>query len=729
MAQWQELLRRNLVQGRLDELYEMEFPRHIRHCMSHCIESLDWHSAAVDANKACLSFKTLLMAVKQQWELSVQKNCIWPGPDFQGMQSYLEKNFGAEPLNLAIILSKCLQEEKKILATASGTQDQTWSELDNAVLQLKQQTSEVNKEIKSLEVLYENLDYIMKNWKIKVEQCAELTQSKAAVQEGCLKQTNFISQTKQRVLMTIGNILKQAEQIIAALTDVKLPEWKRRQQVSCIGSPADTSLDHLQEWFTAVAQVLMQMREELHKLRDQNKKYNNAASSLQEEAEKSALSLLQKLLAHALVVEKQPVMTNLPQRPLIIKTGVRFTAAVRFLANLPEFKCRFKVEPFFDKDVVEATTVKGFRHFAFSTGNSKVLDVDLPDGGLGAEFAHMSIKENKGKAKGSCQGRLAVTEELHIIKFVTVFQHAGLRFDMEASTLPVVIISGSSQASTAWASIMWYNMLSTSEPRNMSLFVEPPPLTWQQLSQVLSWQFLSVGQRELDVNQLCVLKDKLVDNPDDLIHWSKFSKNESAWIWIDGILDLIKKHLVDLWQEGLIMGFVSRNTTEALLQEKQTGNFILRFSESNKDGAISFSWVEHVNGETHVYSVEPYTKKDLAGQSLPDSIYLYSLRSEENVSRNPLLYLYPDIHRDVAFGRYCTFPANETPKNSDGYVNRNRNCSRDPTQPSPPPQEAPMDTSTELQQIIEELFDDICDLPTSPTWAPSPNFSGPLFES
>lgn len=27
-------------------------------------------------------------------------------------------------------------------------------------------------------------------------------------------------------------------------------------------------------------------------------------------------------------------------------------------------------------------------------------------------------------------------------------------------------------------------------------------------------------------------------------------QNEGAWIWIDGILDLIKKHLADLWKDG-----------------------------------------------------------------------------------------------------------------------------------------------------------------------------------
>lgn len=36
---------------------------------------------------------------------------------------------------------------------------------------------------------------------------------------------------------------------------------------------------------------------------------------------------------------------------------------------------------------------------------------------------------------------------------------------VQASSLPLVIISGSNQAVAAWASVMWCNMLSDSEPR------------------------------------------------------------------------------------------------------------------------------------------------------------------------------------------------------------------------------------------------------------------------
>lgn len=50
------------------------------------------------------------------------------------------------------------------------------------------------------------------------------------------------------LLQQMVNILKGAEEIVATLTDVELPEWKCRQQMACIGSPVDTRLDYLEKW-------------------------------------------------------------------------------------------------------------------------------------------------------------------------------------------------------------------------------------------------------------------------------------------------------------------------------------------------------------------------------------------------------------------------------------------------------------------------------------------------
>ncbi|XP_076012020.1 signal transducer and activator of transcription 1-alpha/beta-like [Genypterus blacodes] len=717
MAQWQELLKLDsALQGQVIQLYETKFPRMIRHYLSGWIEGQDWDLAALDEQEARNRFHELLVHLGQQQILSVQQNNILQGPDFGRIKDYLQRYFEENPLNLALILSECLKKEKEILASACGAQGSSSSEFDNRVKELRKRTWEVEREIKSLENLNDQLDFLQRSYQSEVEQHSDVIKAPPAVPEKeCREQTNFITQTKQIVLQEIGNILTSAQLIVNDLTVVELPGWKRRQQLASIGGPEDTCLLQLQTWFTTAAEALQHVRQQLQKLQELNKKYDSSDDSnllsVMAEIEAAALSMLTKLLANALVVEEQPCMLTPPQRPLMLKTGVRFTMKVRFLANLPEFKGRIQVKPEFDKDVEEVKTITGFRRFTFTRHDRKVLDVDTPNGGLVAEFGHLSLKELKGRIKGSSDNCLAVIEELHIIKFETKLQIAGLECNIEASSLPLVVISSSIQINSAWASIMWSNMLLTSEPWDLSLFLDPPALTWPQLSEVLSWQFLSVGERELNESQLSVLRDKIVDNPDDLVQWKEFHKN--AWIWIYGILDLIKKHLKDLWRDGYIMGFVSKKTADLMLREKQSGNFLLRFSETNKEGAISVSWVQNRKGEAVIRAVDPFTKTDLAYISLVDNIKMYKVKDNREY-RNPLLYLYPDIPKDAIFGTYSE-PA---PKNT-GYESRphipvttqtlSLPCN-DPTPPQYPTAAMPiMDTDTDTDMDITPAGKYDCD--------------------
>ncbi|XP_029604393.1 signal transducer and activator of transcription 1-alpha/beta-like isoform X2 [Salmo trutta] len=95
-------------------------------------------------------------------------------------------------------------------------------------------------------------------------------------------------------------------------------------------------------------------------------------------------------------------------------------------------------------------------------------------------------------------------------------------------------------------------------------------------------------------------------NPNGLIPWTKFCKNVNEksfpfWLWIEGILDLIKRHLLCLWNDGCIMGFVSKEREKALLKDKEPGTFLLRFSESSREGAITFTWVEGSNNGVCVF--------------------------------------------------------------------------------------------------------------------------------
>ncbi|KAK2108690.1 hypothetical protein P7K49_013855 [Saguinus oedipus] len=53
---------------------------------------------------------------------------------------------------------------------------------------------------------------------------------------------------------------------------------------------------------------------------------------------------------------------------------------------------------------------------------------------------------------------------------------------------------------------------------------------------------------------------------------------------------------------------------------------------------------------------EPYTKKELSAVTFPDIIRNYKVMAAENIPENPLKYLYPNIDKDHAFGKYYSRP-------------------------------------------------------------------------
>lgn len=75
-------------------------------------------------------------------------------------------------------------------------------------------------------------------------------------------------------------------------------------------------------------------------------------------------------------------------------------------------------------------------------------------------------------------------------------------------------------------------------------------------------------------------------------------------------------------------------------------------------GGHHVSWVERAQGggEPYFHAVEPYTKKELSAVTFPDIIRNYKVMAAENIPENPLKFLYPNIDKDHAFGKYYSRP-------------------------------------------------------------------------
>uniref|UniRef100_A0A8C9TRR2 Signal transducer and activator of transcription n=1 Tax=Scleropages formosus TaxID=113540 RepID=A0A8C9TRR2_SCLFO len=608
MAQWNQL--QQLDPRYLEQLYHLysdSFPMELRQFLAPWIESQDWAYAANKESHATLVFHNLLGEIDQQYSRFLQENNVLYQHNLRRIKQHLQSKYLEKPMEIARIVARCLWEEQRLLQTAA-------------------------------------------------------TASQVVLQDACLCPPLAQPPTPSLRLLSAMDFVQKN------LTEEELADWKRRQQIASIGGTPNICLDRLETWITSLAESQLQIRQQIKKLEELQQKVSYKGDPIIQHRpalEEKIVDLFRNLMKSAFVVERQPCMPMHPDRPLVIKTGVQFTTKVRLLVKFPELNYQLKIKVCFP--------MSRSRKFNILGTNTKVMNMEESNNGsLSAEFKHLVSPSYDVQPSAS----LIVTEELHLITFETEVYHQGLKIDLETHSLPVVVISNICQMPNAWASILWYNML-TNHPKNVNFFTKPPVATWDQVAEVLSWQFSSTTKRGLNIEQLTTLAEKLlgpcVNYSGCQITWAKFCKENmvgkgfSFWVWLDNIIDLVKKYILVLWNEGYIMGFISKERERAILSTKPPGTFLLRFSESSKEGGITFTWVEKdISGKTQIQSVEPYTKQQLNSMSFAEIIMGYKIMDATNILVSPLVYLYPDLPKEEAFGKYCRAEAAEPDSTDPG---------------------------------------------------------------
>ncbi|NXX79490.1 STAT1 protein, partial [Urocolius indicus] len=652
MTQWyqlQQLDSKFLEQ--VHQLYDDSFPMEIRQYLAQWLENQDWEHAANNVSFATVLFHDLLSQLDDQFSRFLIENNFLLQHNIRKSKRNLQDNFQEDPIHMAMIIYNCLKEERKILNSAQLSNQMEVGSIQNTVIGMldkqkkldvkvkavKNSVMDVEQDIKTLEDMQDEYDFKYKTFQNREHESNGMSQEEYKKEQMNLNKMYLSLDLKRKeVVNKIVQLLNTTEHTQSALINEELVEWKHRQQTACIGGPPNACLDQLQNWFTVVAESLQQVRQQLKKLEELEQKftYDSDPITKNKQVLQDRTYSLFKQLIQRLLVKLQELNYNLKVKVLFDKYVAFFSSLYMLLVSSP-----YVQKP-----------KRQFRKFNILGTNTKVMNMEeSTNGSLAAEFRHLQLKEQK---------------------------NAGNRTN-ETTSLPIVVISNVSQLPSGWASILWFNMLST-DPKNLSFFLNPPCAKWSKLSEVLSWQFSSVTKRGLNADQLSMLGEKLLGptsggSHDGLIPWTRFckeninDKNFPFWLWIEGILELIKKHLLCLWNDGCIMGFISKEKERALLKDQSPGTFLLRFSESSREGAITFTWVEgSQNGKSpQFHSVEPYTKKELSAVTFPDIIRNYKVMAAENIPENPLRFLYPDIPKDNAFGKYYSRPEGESPEPMD----------------------------------------------------------------
>lgn len=680
MAQWQEV--QNLANTHLEQVHQLyaaaALPMAVRQCLAAWIEDQDWLQATEPlSSHARMLFHSLLALLDERLgSLGLGDEDFMLKHNLRKARRDLQAAFEEYPESFANLVANLLQEERRILrlgqaggqgeaapAPSTPPKSDREQEIQRRLAEFHTALQEAERAFRHLEDLQDAFDFCYKVHYLPGQDQTKDPEYTRQVQSLQAKLQNLDRQRRE-VVAQMQQLLGRSETLRDFLQQ-ELKAWQERQQRSCLGAPVDTRLHQLEAWFTALGEGLFQLLQLLRALGELQQKVTYERDPLQAETpllETRLREQLTCLLQSAFVVEQQPSMPNTPKRPLVLRTASKFCTRARLLVRLHDRNHRMEAAIHIDRDPPKT---RGFRKFNILTSSSKTLLAgDSPREGLICDFQYLTLKEQKisgsGKgSKGPNEGPLAVTEELHLITFTLAYAYCGLEMQLETSTLPFVIISNSNhQLSSAWASILWFNMLSPN-PKDQQFFATPPPAPWPRLAEVLSWQFESVAERGLSREHLHMLAEKLLGSkpsPESVLSWSKFSKDGAAgfsfWAWLDGILGLLQEHLKKLWKDGLILGFVSRKQEKKLLKGKRTGTFLIRFSESVL-GGVTFTWVEHPeSGRPAFRAVVPYTTVELASLALPDIIRDYQLLAEENIPENPLLFLYPDTPRDEAFSPY-----------------------------------------------------------------------------
>ncbi|KAM4756709.1 signal transducer and activator of transcription 3 isoform 1-T1 [Cyanocitta cristata] len=654
--------------------------------------------AASKESHATLVFHNLLGEIDQQYSRFLQESNVLYQHNLRRIKQFLQSRYLEKPMEIARIVARCLWEESRLLQTAATAAQQggqathpTAAVVTEKQQMLEQHLQDVRKRVQDLEQkmkvvenLQDDFDFNYKTLKSQGDM-QDLNGNNQSVTRQKMQQLEqmltALDQMRRGIVSELAGLLSAMEYVQKMLADEELADWKRRQQIACIGGPPNICLDRLENWITSLAESQLQTRQQIKKLEELQQKVSYKGDPIVQHRpmlEERIVELFRNLMKSAFVVERQPCMPMHPDRPLVIKTGVQFTTKVRLLVKFPELNYQLKIKVCIDKDSGDVAALRGSRKFNILGTNTKVMNMEESNNGsLSAEFKHLTLREQRcgNGGRANCDASLIVTEELHLITFETEVYHQGLKIDLETHSLPVVVISNICQMPNAWASILWYNML-TNNPKNVNFFTKPPIGTWDQVAEVLSWQFSSTTKRGLSIEQLTTLAEKLlgpgVNYSGCQITWAKFCKENMAgkgfsfWVWLDNIIDLVKKYILALWNEGYIMGFISKERERAILSTKPPGTFLLRFSESSKEGGITFTWVEKdISGKTQIQSVEPYTKQQLNNMSFAEIIMGYKIMDATNILVSPLVYLYPDIPKEEAFGKYCRSESQEHSEATD----------------------------------------------------------------
>ncbi|XP_004466219.1 signal transducer and activator of transcription 6 [Dasypus novemcinctus] len=646
---------------KLQRLY-VDFPRHLRHLLGDWLENQPWEFLVGSDAFCCNMASALLSATVQRLQATAGEQ--GEGSALLQHISTLESIYQRDPLKLVATFKQMLQGEKKAVMEQFHHLPMSFH--------WKQEELKFNTVLRRLQ-----------------HRAGETRLLREALQQGA-----EVGQVSLHSLIETANGPGPSEALPAVLQEAvgeleaaqalvlkRIQIWKRQQQLAGNGAPFEESLAPLQERCESLVDIYSQLQQEV----------GAAGGELEPKTRASLLSrldeVLRTLVTSSFLVEKQP--------PQVLKTQTKFQAGVRFLLGLrflgaPAKPPLVRADMVTEKQARELSMPQGPGAGAESSGeiinHTVPLENSIPGNCCSALFKNLLLKKIKRCER---KGTESVTEEKCAVLFSSSFTLGPnkLPIQLQALSLPLVVIVHGNQDNNAKATILWDNAFSEME---RVPFVVAERVPWEKMCETLNLKFMAeVGtNRGLLPEHFLFLAQKIFNDSSlsmeafqhRSVSWSQFNKEIllgrgfTFWQWFDGVLDLTKRCLRSYWSDRLIIGFISKQYVTSLLLNEPDGTFLLRFSDSEIGGITIAHVIRGQDGSPQIENIQPFSAKDLSIRSLGDRIR--DLAQLKN--------LYPKKPKDEAFRSH--YKPEQMGKDGRGYVPATIKMTVERDQPLPTPE-------------------------------------------
>lgn len=388
--------------------------------------------------------------------------------------------------------------------------------------------------------------------------------------------------------------LESSQLLVRGITEkfVKLWQWNRKFHISNVVL-SGVSLDTIQSWCEKLGECLWYTREQIRTTQA------GLFNSFQDTSDSAVLlnrlreltsTLIDELISKSFVVDRQP--STFKSCRQILKKDIKFSTSVRLLTGKA-----FGIE----------TIRPAVRFLVVSENQAKQLAetnsfIGPPICKVSNSDCHFEYNEESQQFVATFSGskiteisRPSSDKAVTVEKFALLYQSTfpvgdDLKVHLQTLSLPIALVVHVNQEPQARTSLFWDNSFSLIDRLP---FEVPEAVTWKQFSIALNQFFIAETDRGLTPENLHFLAEKFFNRnivfpvPDDLIvTWTKFSREKltgcdaTFWGWFYSSLRVTRDHFRELWQAGLINGFIKKATAEELLRNSPEGTFILRFSDT-----------------------------------------------------------------------------------------------------------------------------------------------------